>query len=106
MIQLADDYLIFQLNNGESIPCSAELVSIELMGESAASFDRELVQNAATAVLHYFKQELGQDSVTVGEFSAALERVLRGFGISVITPDPAAITPGLAEADLNRLAFD
>ncbi len=106
MIQLADDYLVFQLNNGESIPCSAEMVSIELMGESAALFDREFVQHAATAVLHYFKQELGRDSVTVGEFSLALERVLRGFGLSVSMSGSAAIIPGMAEADLNRLAFD
>ena len=106
MIQLAHDYLMFQLNNGESIPCSAELVSIELMGESAALFDRDFVQHAATAVLHYFKRELGRDSVTVGEFSLALERVLRGFGLSVITSDSATIVPRVVEADLRRLAFD
>jgi hypothetical protein len=106
MIQLADDYLVFQLNNGESIPCSAELVSIELMGESASLFDREFVQHAATAVLHYFKQELGRDSVTVGEFSVALERVLRGFGLSANMSESETLIPRMAEADLRRLASD
>ena len=106
MIQLADDYLMFELNNGESIPCSAEQVSIELMGESASLFDREFVQHAATAVLHYFKQELGRNSVTVSEFALALERVLRGFGLSVIDEGSATNIPRMAEADLRRLAFD
>lgn len=106
MIQLADDYLVFQLDNGESIPCSAELVSIELMGENASLFDREFVQHAATAVLHYFKVELGRNSVTVGEFSLALERVLRGFGLSVITSESETMIPRVAEADLRRLASD
>lgn len=106
MIQLADDYLVFQLDNGESIPCSAELVSIELMGENASMFDREFVQHAATAVLHYFKVELKRDSVTVGEFSLALERVLRGFGLSVNSSESETTVPRVAEADLRQLATD
>ena len=106
MIQLAKDYLLFQLKDGESIPCSAELVSIELMGEIASQFDREFVEHAATAVLHYFKKELGRESVTIGEFSLALERVLRGFGLSVIPSDSAATIPRAADADLRRLAND
>jgi hypothetical protein len=106
MIQLAHDYLMFELNNGESIPCSAKLVSIELLGESASLFDREFVEHAATAVLHYFKQELGRDSVTVGEFSLALERVLRGFGLSIIPSESATTVARVSAADLRQLASD
>ena len=105
MIELAHDHLMFELENGESIPCSAALVSVELMGESAPLVDREFVQHAASAVLHYFKMELGQNSVTVGEFSMALERVLRGFGLDVKTSKSAPI-PSLAGGDLRRLASD
>ena len=32
MIQLKTDCLIFQTNDGEQVPCSAEWVTLELMG--------------------------------------------------------------------------
>jgi hypothetical protein len=83
MIQLNPDCLIFQTSNGEHIPCSAELVTIELMGETASLVDPEVIRNASAAVLHYFKHELGRTSVSVAEFSSALEKVLRGFGFDV-----------------------
>ena len=35
MIQLKTDCLIFQTNDGEQVPCSAEWVTLELMGEGA-----------------------------------------------------------------------
>jgi len=83
MIQLKPDCLIFQMSDGEQIPCSAEWITLELMGEGANWIDPEVVQNASAAVLHYFKQELGRDFVSIGEFAIALEKVLRGFGLSV-----------------------
>lgn len=106
MIELAHDHLMFELENGESIPCSAALVSVELMGECAPLVNREFVQHAASAVLHYFKMELGQNSVTVGEFSMALERVLRGFGLDFKTSKSAPAIAGLVGGDLRRLASD
>jgi hypothetical protein len=45
--------------------------------------DPEILKNAAATVLHYFRVELCRDTVTLGEFSEALERVLRKFGVSV-----------------------
>jgi hypothetical protein len=107
MIQLNSDYLIFRTSDGENIPCSAELVTIELIGESAAKLDPELVHNASAAVLHYFKDELGKVFVTVGEFSLALERVLRGLGLKVVSDEPqaeAAETAEPTEADLLEVA--
>ncbi|HEY3856763.1 MAG TPA: hypothetical protein VGO67_20450 [Verrucomicrobiae bacterium] len=83
MIQLKTDCLIFQTNDGEQVPCSAEWVTLELMGEGAQLVDPEVVRHASAAVLHYFKHELQRQFVSVGEFAVALERVLRNFGLSV-----------------------
>jgi len=83
MIQLRSDCLLFQTNDGEQVPCSAEWVTLELMGEGAALVDPELVRHASAAVLHYFKHELKRQFVSVSEFAIALEKVLRNFGLSV-----------------------
>jgi len=106
MMQLNPDYLIFKTTNGEKIPCSVELVAIELMGDAISIVDSELIHNASTAVLHYFKNELGQTSVSVGEFSLALERVLRGFGLNVKTEPETTPEPQVrvAESDLRKIA--
>jgi len=93
MIQLHPDYLIIQTSQGENIPCSGETVTIELMGEAASSLDPEVVREAAAAVVHYFKEELKQEHVSVAEFSTALERVLHGFGYDVSSSPSDAPTP-------------
>ena len=81
MIALAYDCLLFQTSNGESIPFSAEMISVELTGEGIGEFDPEFLKHAASAVFHYFKHDLKRVTVTVGEFAGALEKVLRGFGL-------------------------
>lgn len=111
MIQLRPDCLIFRTTDGEQIPCSAELVTLELMGDTAAFLDEELIRNAAAAVLHYFKHERDQDFVSVAEFAEALERVLRSFGVRIssepkVAPAPAAAPARVAEADLRRIAVE
>src|ERR1700677_2701568 len=83
MIQLKSDCLIFQTNDGEQVPCSAEWVTFELLGQGSELVDPEIVRHASAAVLHYFKHELQRQSVSVGEFALALEKVLRSFGLSV-----------------------
>ena len=103
MIQLKADCLIFQTASGEQIPCSAELVTIELIGEAAKSLDPDIVRNASAAVLHYFKNELGRNFVSVGEFSQALEGVLRGFGLTVMPPEKKSQIR-VVESDLRELA--
>ncbi|MGI8965839.1 MAG: hypothetical protein ACR2H1_07085, partial [Limisphaerales bacterium] len=102
MIQLNPDCLIFQTARGENIPCSAELVTIELIGEAVSFLDPVLIQNASAAVLHYFKNELDRQFVSVGEFSLALEKVLRGVGLTVSTPE--TIEARVEESDLRKLA--
>jgi hypothetical protein len=76
MIALATDYLVFQMATGESMPFSADAISDELMGDGDSTYDPDLVGHAANAVFHYFKHELGYQTVTLGEFAAALEKVL------------------------------
>lgn len=85
MIQLHPEYLIFQTSQGELIPCSAESVTIELIGDASSFLDPNTVREAAAAVVHYFKYELGRETVSVSEFSNALERALKCFGYEVTT---------------------
>lgn len=105
MITLAAGCLIFRLANGESIPFSADMISVELLGETAQLFDPDFVCHAANAVFHYFKQEMGRQTVTVAEFAEALEKVLRGFKLQAPVEEP--ISPrGVRESDLCRLASE
>ena len=84
MIALASDYLLFELACGETVPFSAEDMSIEVCGDSAALFDSEFVRHAANAVFHYFKYELERQTVSVTEFAGALEKVLNGFAFRTL----------------------
>jgi hypothetical protein len=103
MIQLHPDYLIFRTSQGELIPCSAESVTIELIGDASSFLDPDTVREAAAAVVHYFKHDLGQHTVSVAEFSDALERALKCFGYEVTT---TALENGRAPAgtDLRDVA--
>jgi len=104
MILLASHCLVFRTNTGESIPYTAESISVEILGAEPGLFDPEFIKNAAAAVFHYYRDELGRDSVTVAEFSLSLERVLRGFklgpeALAEERPDPRVI-----RSDLRLLA--
>jgi hypothetical protein len=112
MIQLHPDCLIFHTSAGEAIPCSAEIVTIELVGDS--QLDPEIVREAAAAVVFYFKNELGREDVSVEEFSRALQRTLSNLGFEVTANDeiPAKngsgieidLVEGCAVANLPELA--
>ena len=109
MIALASDCLLFQMAGGESIPFSAEMISVELTGNTSSILDEEFVKHASKAVFHYFKHELGRQTVTVGEFAGALERVLRGFALNTPPAEPPAEPPApggarVLESDLRLLA--
>lgn len=106
MITLAADCLLFRMSTGETIPFSAEMISVELMGDQAERFEADFVRHAASAVFHYFKHELQRQTVSVGEFAQALEKVLRGFRLAA-PKLPEGITPGrVCESDLSRLASE
>ena len=106
MILLRSDCLVFEMSNGEHIPCSAANVTVELMGSAVEHLDREVVQHAAAAVLHYFRHELQRETVTLSEFTAALETALRGLGLNVVCDSPPKAAGRTADADLRRLATE
>src|SRR5580704_1419383 len=104
MIRLAEDCLVFHTSTGDNIPYSAEMISVEVIGEHAAFFDPEFIKHAAGAVFHYFRDELDRESVTVAEFTLALEKILRGFDLAAEN-DLASAGPGprVVHSDLCRL---
>ncbi len=99
-MHLRNDCLIFKTTGGEEIPCSAEWVTLELMGDAAVHVEPELIRNASAAVLHYFKDELQRSFVSISEFADALEKVLKGLGFHVAS-EPQA--PRISEGDLRHL---
>ncbi len=112
MIQLHSDYLVFKTEEGK-FPCSAETVAVELMGDCAGLLDPEVLHSVTAGVLHYFREELGKESVSVDEFSEALARVLRGFGFEVTVKEEMQPTDSqevsvsrkaITESDLRMLA--
>lgn len=101
MITLAQDCLLFRLGNGEQVPFSADMISVELIGDISRWVDPEMASHAAKAVFHYFKTELRRQSVTAEEFAQAMEQVLRGFGLR----DPkSGLDQTVIESDLWQLA--
>jgi hypothetical protein len=104
MIALQSNCLFFQLASGESIPCSAEMISIELVGDSHGCLDPEILRHAAASVFHYFKNELERQTVTIGEFSVALEKALRNLGLNIRAGDFATQSQQVIETDLGLFA--
>ena len=100
MIALHTDCLLFQLSNGESIPCSSEMINVEIVGGTDSQLEPDLLRHAAASVFHYFKVELQRESVTVGEFSLALEKVLHHLGYTIHAGGPDA---EIRDTDLARL---
>lgn len=83
MIALRNDCLLFELNNGESVPCSPDMIAVEIVGEANGLLESETLCHAAASVFYYFKTELAREAVTIGEFSLALEKVLVRLGFSI-----------------------
>lgn len=122
MIQLHSDCLVFEMSGGDKIPCSVEKLTIEILADSLDQVDPEVIRQAATAVLHYFRDDLGREVVTVDEFTSALEQVLTGLGFQVdgstanvsspsiipaTSPDsPSDDVAEVAEIDLVAMAND
>lgn len=83
MIRLHSDYLVFELESGESIPCSVDTIANELVDAVAGLNDKSIIENAARAVVHYFREEKNQEVVSIKEFIDCLAFVLKGFGFEV-----------------------
>ena len=103
MILLSEDCLILQTHAGESIPYSADMISVEIVGEAASVFDADFIKHAAAAVFHYFRDELGRDTVTIAEFTQALEKILRGFNLAASEAQADAPPQRVLQSDLARL---
>src|ERR1700735_3102662 len=101
MIALSSNCLLFQLSNGESVPCSAEMICIEIIGSPTSLIDPEMLRHAAASVFHYFKNDLERETVTVGEFAGALEKVLRNLGLTLYS---GKNQQDILESDLSLLA--
>jgi hypothetical protein len=104
MIALSSECLLFKLTNGESVPCSAEMISIEIVGHSDGFLDPEMLRHAAASVFHYFKTELERETVTVGEFAGALEKVLWKLGLTIRAGGLETRSQEIIETDLGLLA--
>jgi hypothetical protein len=105
MIRLRPDCLVFE-SNGEAKPVSAEQITLELVGAAAQHLDEAMLKNVAQGVLHYFKQDLGQEKVSAQEFAGALEKALNGLGFEIKTTTLNPEAPRVAEADLRGLAHE
>jgi len=104
MIALGPNFLVFRLASGESLPLSAEMVSADLVSGTQKLFDPEFVDHAASAVFHYFKQDLGRETVTIGEFAETLEKVLKGFKLERADAAQPRCCLHVQESDLCQLA--
>lgn len=103
MIQLHRDCLLLQTLSGDFIPCSAELFTIQLVDTEGSNVDPEVIRHATAAVLHYFKHDLGRQSISVAEFANALEQVLHAVGLKLNSAS-ANQTAKMETADLVALA--
>jgi hypothetical protein len=104
MIALHNDCLVFQLYNGESVPCSPDMIAVEIVGEASGLLEPETLRHAAASVFHYFKTELARETVTIGEFSLALEKALLHLGYTIHAHTVTGDADGVCNADLGRLA--
>ena len=104
MIQLRQDYLALSLPSGEAILCNVHSVAVEIIGTAAHQMDAAMIEQAAVGVLHYFKKHLERESVSLGEFSLALEQALQRLGLDCPANVPLPASPNrVAELDLRLL---
>jgi hypothetical protein len=100
MILLRPDCLVFERPGSDAAPCPAETIAVELIADPAL-VDPAVLQEAATAVLHYFRNDLSRTVVSVAEFSAMLQKALQGLGLNVRM---ARLDEPDDETDLRHLA--
>ena len=106
MIALSSNCLLFRLSNGESVPCSAEMICVEVIGSVDSLLDPEMLRHAAASVFHYFKNDLERETVTVGEFAGALEKVLRTLGFTIHGEKGEKGGRETSESDLRLLMLE
>ncbi len=106
MIQLRSNYLVFRMSSGELLPCSAEAITEELLGDAISLIEPQTIQEALKAVVHYFREEEEYSSVSVDQFSNALGKVLQGFGFDVVFDQDPGVNLRIEKTDLRKLATE
>jgi hypothetical protein len=104
MIRLRPDCLAFKSPDGEAAVHAVHEFILELGGAGGAALDPAVLEHAAQAVLHYFKVEKEQSSVTMEEFAEALERALGAAGVQAKARPSAPGAPRAQALDLGTLA--
>ena len=104
MILLTPDCLLFQMPSGESVPFSAEMISVELSDGAGGLFEQDFVEHAAASVFHYFKNHLRRKTVSMAEFASAFESVLHALGLKLDAGQVAVKTMSEGVKDLRLLA--
>lgn len=105
MITLSSDCLLFEIAGGESVPLSADMIAVDVSGDSNGLFSDEFMRHATKAVFHYFRTELDRQTVSMAEFAEALEKVLIKFSPGArLAAEPAR--DEIFESDLSRLAHE
>ena len=106
MITLAADCLLFELPTARASRIRRTWFGWSWRATRQSCSIRSLSEHATKAVFHYFKHELGRQTVSVREFAGALEKVLRGFAVTAQLSPARDPKPRVLEYDLCRLAHE
>jgi hypothetical protein len=101
MTRRHSDFLAYNVSDNEGQLYSPGQAAAKLLGDAAAQLPPEILEEAASAVLYYFKKELQRDAISVGEFAGALEEVLQKLGVNWKWSAPLPAT-----TDLRLLATE
>jgi hypothetical protein len=104
MIRLEDDCLMLVSESGESFPCTLASVRLDVLEGVTTWLHPELLQDTVKAVWFYFKHDLQRISVTVKEFSEALQTVFKGLGLDATAITTTTTPPRISEHDLCAVA--
>ena len=94
------------MSSGELLPCSAEAITEELLGDAIDLIEPQTIQEVLKAVVHYFREEQEYPSVSVDQFSSALGKVLKGFGFDVVFDEDPGVNLRIEQTDLCKLASE
>ena len=92
------------MSSGELLPCSAEAITEELLGDAINLIEPQTIQEVLKAVVYYFREEQEYSSVSVDQFSCALGKVLQGFGFDVVFDEDPRVNLRVEQTDLCQLA--
>jgi len=92
------------MSTGELLPCSAEAITEELLGDAIELIEPQTIQEVLKAVVHYFREDQSYSSVSVDQFSSALGKVLQGFGFDVVFDEEPVVNLRIEQTDLCKLA--